>query len=270
MWVFFILALVGLIVSIAAHLSTFFGIDLRGFSSLWILLFGVLFIVFLPAIAVASQLPRGDRGNVQPFKFAPGWMRLLTFTVAIYAAINFVTFCFLMSDGSPYEENGQYVVRNHGKLVAITAAEYRQSRVYDVRGFTGHAMFFYAAAMTLLASGIRYRKLAADSGLSAGGLASQQGRWPLWVHTIFAVILQTIGFFAGPALYIGSLVVFHWQLGCFGTLLWVATPWPGLAFALYLLAEKLPAECPNCGGRAFFVSSRGNHYRCKDCGWTGG
>lgn len=271
MWVFLILALVGLTVSAIAHFSTCMGVDPQdSFPYIWLLHIGI-FVVFLPAIAIQSLLPRDQKGNLQPLAFAPRWMQRLTIVAFIYMIVNFVVFIILTHAGSPYKENGRYVLRDHGKFVrSITQAQYHRYRAYEVRGFSGHWVFFYLAAVTTLVSGIRYRSLVGDSDLSAGGLTTRTGHRPLWVHTIFAVILQAIGFFAGPALYITGLEVFHWRPGCFGMLLWLATPWPGLAFALYLLQNKLPAECPNCGGRAFFVSSRGNHYRCADCGWTGG
>jgi hypothetical protein len=271
MRIIFYLALVGLLLSAAAHFSTYMGIDPQErFPYIWLLHIGI-FIVWLPAVAVQGMLPRDEKGRFKPFQFAPRWMQLLTGVAFVYALVNFAVFIFLISSGSPYKENGQYVLKDHGKLVRqITEQEYHQYRAYEVRGFSGHWMIFYLAAMTMLASGMAFRRMATNSGLSATITDDGRKHTSLWVRTIFAVIVQAIGFFFGPAIFITCLIAFRLKIGCCGSVLWLATPWPGLSIARYLLAHKLPAVCPMCGGRAYWVSSRGSHYRCADCGWTGG
>jgi hypothetical protein len=271
MRIFFFLALVGLILSAAAHFSTYLGVDPQErFPYIWLLHIGI-FVVCLPAFAIQGMLPRGDGGKFKPFEYAPKWMRLLMGVAFIYAIVNFVIFIFLMSSGSPYRENGRFVLKDHGKLVRqITEQEYHQYKAYEVRGFSGHWMLFYAAALTMLASGIAYREMGTNSGLSATIADDGRRGKPLWVHTVFAVMVQAIGFFFLPAIFIVCLMTFHLNIGCCGAVLWLATPWPGLGVALYLLQHKLPGVCPMCGGRAYWVSSRGTHYRCADCNWMGG
>jgi hypothetical protein len=265
------LAFIGLVLSAAAHFSTFFRIDpQQSFPYIWLLHIGI-FVVFIPAAAVQGMLPRNSSGKLQPFAFAPKWMQVLTIGAFIYMFVNFITFAIMMPSGSPYKENGQYVLREHGKLLRpITEQEYHRYRAYEVRGFSGHWMGFYAMAMTMLASAIVYRKSVADSGLSPTNLDPGRTGRPLWVHTVFAVLLQIVGFFFLPAIYIIALTKFDLHIGCCGAVLWLATPWPGLAVSLYLLRNKLPGTCPKCGGRAFWVSSRTGHYRCADCGLAGG
>lgn len=270
MRIFIFLAFLGLVVSLAAHISTYLGVDPeQSLPYIWLLHIGI-FVVWLPALAVQGTLPRGADGKFKPFAYAPKWMRWLTSAAFAYALINFAVFIFLVHTGSPSYEGGRYILQNHGKFVRqISEQEYHQYRAYEVRGFSGHWMLFYAAAMTMLASGIRYRNMS-DEG-SVPPAEDRQRRIGLWVHSAFAIILQMIGFFFGPAIFIGCLILTKTHFGCFSAVLWFLTPWPGLAFAHYLLKYKLPATCPKCGGRAFWTGTQaGQNYRCADCGWRMG
>jgi hypothetical protein len=76
----------------------------------------------------------------RPFPFA---LRAACVIAGIYAVINFALFFFLMEYGSPAEENGRYVLQNHGKVIRfLSAEEYQRFRAYEVRGFSGHWMLF--------------------------------------------------------------------------------------------------------------------------------
>ena len=271
MRLFFLLAAAGLVISAAAHFSTYAGYDPQeAFPYIWLLHIGI-FLVFLPAIAVQSGLPRDGKGNTKLFAFAPRWMQLAAYVLFAYAFVNFAVFMFRSSSGSPSERNAKFVLQSHGRVIReLTAQEYHFQKALVVRGFSGHWMLFYAAAMTTLSSAMRYRKTVTNTGLVSTPTYDGRKGIPIWVHTIFAVVLQMTGFFLGPLIFIGSMMMFHWNLGCFTAVAWFLTPWPGLALALYLLGNKLPAVCPQCGGRAYWISAKGNHFRCNDCNWTGG
>ncbi|HEY1683198.1 MAG TPA: hypothetical protein VGG19_00420 [Tepidisphaeraceae bacterium] len=197
-------------------------------------------------------------------------MQFLTGAAFVYAIINFAVFIFLVRAGSPTIEKGRYIIEDHGKFVRqISEQEYHRYQNYEARGFSGHWMFFYAAAMTALASGIAYRNTS-DEGLVPPP-ENRQARTSLRRHQVFAMILQMLGFFAGPIIFITFIIVTHFKFGCFSVILWFLTPWPGLAVAHYLLGHKFPALCPKCGGRAYWTSAKtGQNYRCADCGWQMG
>jgi hypothetical protein len=271
MIILFLLAFIGLIVSALVHFSTFAGIDpQQSLPYVWLLHIGI-FVVAIPAAAVQGLLPRDPGGKFKPFAFAPKWMQQLTTAAFIYMFINFLTFAVVMHSGSPYRENGQYLLRDHGKVVRqITEQEYHRYRAWEVRGFSGHWMAFYSLAMTMLASAIVYRSTTTNSGLSATNFGPGRTGRPIWVHTILVVLFQMIGFFFLPISFMIAISRFNLRVGCFVPFLVFASAWFGLFVSLKLLKTNFPATCPKCGGRAFWVSNRGGNYRCADCGWAGG
>lgn len=270
MLMLFLLALIGVIVSAVLHFSTCWGMGWQAsMPYVWLLGIGV-FVVWVPAVAIQGMLPRKKNGALQPFAFAPKWMRLLSGAAFAYAIINFAVFIFIMGATYAVRVNGHYELREHGRVIRqITEQQYDRYKTYEFRAFSGVLMVVYLAGMTLLASAMAYQRSQNSAGAPPGVSVGGPNPRPLWVHTVFAVILQMVGFFVGPALFILTLMRFHVPFGCCGALLWMATPWPGLALALYLLAHHFPAVCPKCGGRAFWTNKRGTPYRCADCGWIG-
>jgi hypothetical protein len=156
--IFAALAAAGLAVSAAVHFSTFAGVDpLDVLPLVWVLHLGI-FLVFAPGIAAANRVKRGDRGSfASQFPHAPRWLIGMTGFLFVYALVNFAVFIFLMRDGSPTRrEDGTYAVTDHGRVVReISAGEFHRRQGYVARGFSGHWMLFYSAALTMLVSSAR-------------------------------------------------------------------------------------------------------------------
>jgi hypothetical protein len=67
---------------------------------------------------------------------------VLGIILILYVLINFLLFLGHSWNGSPTEMNGRYYLNNHGQYTEITEQEYKQYQAYEVRGFSGHWMFF--------------------------------------------------------------------------------------------------------------------------------
>lgn len=164
-------AALGLCLSISVHFATFTGFDVMASSPLvWLLHVGI-FVVWIPVVLLANRayidsgLWRSKRGNMEAaIRSAPIWMRRLTWAFGMYAAVNFVVFFLTMSlvfgRGEPRLQNGNYVIR--GKRGAVirpsSEQEYHHFNAVLLRGFSGHWMVFYMAAITVLYSSIRERR----------------------------------------------------------------------------------------------------------------
>lgn len=81
----------------------------------------------------------------------PVWLIVIAITGFIYGIINFILFLKSSHLGSPSIRDGQYILHNHGTLVKIlTEQEYHHYKANEVRGFSGHWLFFYSIAATIL------------------------------------------------------------------------------------------------------------------------
>lgn len=133
---FLVLAVVGLVLSLAVHVVALFGQQQPLGEAVWALHIGI-FVVCLPAMLVSYRL-------VKEFKYkdmwraalrgCPPWMRRLTAAFGVYAAVNFVIFAALAPPG----EAGRVV--NAPPIV--------------LRGFSGHWMVFYSAAAAMFYSAV--------------------------------------------------------------------------------------------------------------------
>jgi len=86
---------------------------------------------------------RASREFVATLVSSPMWVRIVSVTFFVYVAVNFWMVMKVMQDGNPEETNAGYYVNNHGQLVReSTEVEYRSLSAYQVRGFSGHWMFF--------------------------------------------------------------------------------------------------------------------------------
>lgn len=158
--IFAAIALLGLVLSVIVHLSTFFGIDPQEiFPPIWLLHLGI-FVVFIPGIIANKRRDSSSKKSLSDqFPYAPRWMIAMTVCLFAYAIINFATFFFLMHEGQPTrEEDGTFAIKNHGRFVRnISEQEYHRYRGYEVRGFSGHWMLFYSAAAMMLVSATQRR-----------------------------------------------------------------------------------------------------------------
>jgi hypothetical protein len=130
---FIALSAIGLLLSIIAHVIALSGGQVPYGNYAWGLHIGI-FIVWLPAVLVAnkyaSDFKRKDLWKAA-LRGCPTWMRRTTYFFFGYAVLNFIIFAVLMN--------------NVGKTsTANNAAQFR--------GFSGHWMAFYSAALSILYS----------------------------------------------------------------------------------------------------------------------
>ena len=130
---FLALALLGFVLSVAAHLAAVAGSPIPFGKGVWILHIGI-FVVWLPTVLVAYRMTRG--ANRKDFwKIAlvgcPKWMRTALYIVFGYAILNFVFFIATVPSRPQLQGDAPPQV---------------------VRGFSGHWMIFYGAAFATLYS----------------------------------------------------------------------------------------------------------------------
>ena len=140
-------------VSLVAHLSTFFNIDFMDISDIWwlhILIFPIVGI----AIMMVNQIAKKEKEAFNlVLRHAPLWMQLGLGICFAYAILNFVVSILILNEGlSPIQEGNRYMLKSHGKVIReITEAEYHRHRAYVTRGFSGHWLLFYSLIATMLA-----------------------------------------------------------------------------------------------------------------------
>jgi hypothetical protein len=131
LWVFVFLFGVGLVVSLWVHLGAVMGRRVAPEAFFWMVHVGV-FVVWFPAVFVAQRLVgnvnREDLWKVV-LKGSPDWMRYMVYGFFGYAFVNFMFMTKAPSGGSG--ANPPAVVW---------------------RGFSGHWMLFYSAALAILYS----------------------------------------------------------------------------------------------------------------------
>jgi len=149
LYLFIALSAAGLILSLIVHLSAVLGHELGLGQAVWALHIGI-FAVWLPAILVINRTT-GDFRRRDLWKAAlrgcPNWMRKMTYGFAGYAIVNFIIFVFLM--------------------VSHPAINSNEPTPATLRGFSGHWMAFYSAALSVLYSATRIKEV--DAGRRCRG-----------------------------------------------------------------------------------------------------
>jgi len=140
--VFMISAAAGLLLSLGVHCLALMGISNPVGDAAWSLHVGI-FVVWIPAVLVTRHLVRTSRTQRQFWNTAlegcPRWMRTIVYCFFGYAVLNFILFvAFHVRVG---EMNG----------------EGNETPAAVFRGFSGHWMAFYSAAMAILFSAARMR-----------------------------------------------------------------------------------------------------------------
>lgn len=128
-----VLAAIGFVLSVAAHISAVAGWPIPGGKAVWTLHIGI-FIVWLPTVFVAYRLTRGaQRKDFWKVALAgcPKWMRIALYGIFGYAALNFISFML--------------TTMNHPHIQGDAPPEV-------IRGFSGHWMVFYSVAFATLYS----------------------------------------------------------------------------------------------------------------------
>ena len=128
----------GLVLSLAAHILSFFGIQFGGMP-LFIGLHVGIFPLWIPVVFIAQKM----MGGVQRKDFwkvalsgCPVWMRYMTYGFFIYAVVNFAIFIILVSMHPPAKGGGAPPPE-------------------VLHGFSGHWMAFYSAAFAILYAAAR-------------------------------------------------------------------------------------------------------------------
>jgi hypothetical protein len=135
LWVFVLLAAIGLVVSLWVHLGAVMGRRVAPEAFFWMLHVGI-FVVWFPAMFVAQRLVgnvnRKDLWKVV-LKGSPDWMRYMVYGFFGYTVVNFLFFVT--------------------KAPAGGGGPNPPAEVW--RGFSGHWMAFYSAALAILYSAVR-------------------------------------------------------------------------------------------------------------------
>jgi hypothetical protein len=138
------LALLGFLLSLAAHVAALAGVDVMGrVPQVWGLHVGI-FVVFLPFVMSSRKLV-GRRPSLATLRpLFPTWVLVIGGAVGAYAVLNFALFIAGTQGGTPEIRGEHFVLQNHGRLVReLSAAEYTALRANVVRGFSGHWLAFY-------------------------------------------------------------------------------------------------------------------------------
>ncbi|HWL54974.1 MAG TPA: hypothetical protein VNQ90_21200 [Chthoniobacteraceae bacterium] len=130
---FMILAAIGFLASVGAHIASLLDLTLPGGKLVWLLHAGV-FIVWFPAILLASRINRG-RPQFEYWKSVlsgcPPWMRYAVCALFVYAIGNFAWFM---------------------ATTGLQPPPIGDAPPSIVRGFSGHWLIFYGAAFAMLFS----------------------------------------------------------------------------------------------------------------------
>jgi len=140
------IAALGLGLAIAVHVRTFYpgpSIVTQDGSPVWLLHVG-MFVVFVPMF-FSIRMEFGRRPKMRELlSLFPPRARAALVAAMLYTVFNFLAFFVLSEGGTPEIRNNQFVLMNHGKLIRnLSRDEYLTFKRYEVRGFSGHGIFFY-------------------------------------------------------------------------------------------------------------------------------
>ncbi|MCU0350347.1 MAG: hypothetical protein MUF43_05880 [Flavobacterium sp.] len=160
----FYFALTGWTLGIIVHMLSLADIDVtEKVPFVWFLHFGI-FVVWIPVVLdlkkneeLQQYQQSGMPNRMNPIKFfkiifkeTPTWMIIIAGAGFFYASINFTLF-ISSQIGTPDVKDGQFILHNHGQLIkTLTEQEYHHYIANEVRGFSGHWIFFYGIATAVL------------------------------------------------------------------------------------------------------------------------
>jgi len=149
-----VLSLLGLFLSLIAHISALAGIDLKLGIGVFVL-HGGIFLVWFPAVLLAMRLGRG-KTNAWGFGFSswkqvlagcPLWMTYLLIGLFAYVFLNFFLF---MKDVPTEHQQGS------------------PASPEVIRGFSGHWLVFYYAAFAIAYSAFKKPELLGNAACQNG------------------------------------------------------------------------------------------------------
>jgi hypothetical protein len=149
-----VMAIIGLVLSIAAHAATFFPAS-GVIEQAWLLNVG-LCAVWVPLLALGTYrifdiANVGETWTTIP-RHAPEWAKGVAVGLLIYAVFNFLFSMIVLNQGAyPAEVDGRYVLHTYNfgvVLKELTREEFLLHQAYTLRASSGHWIFlFYLAAM---------------------------------------------------------------------------------------------------------------------------
>ena len=137
---FMVLATIGFLLSLAAHIASILGLPVPGGNLVWSLHVGI-FVVWFPAVLIGSRINRGRPGSElwkNVLSGAPTWMRYAGYALFAYAAANFIWFFAVTRSGAALEGDSAFS---------------------EIRLFSGHWLVFYGAGFAILFSAYRNPRL---------------------------------------------------------------------------------------------------------------
>jgi hypothetical protein len=137
-------ALTGLVLAAVAHVCALAGVDVaEHVPFVWLLHIGIFF-VFGPFVFSSRKILGKHPSLADMRALVPGRVYAAGLAIFIYAIVNFALFALATQGGNPAIEAGKYVLQNHGRLIReLSASEYHALRANELRGFSGHWIFFY-------------------------------------------------------------------------------------------------------------------------------
>ena len=117
----------------------------------------LLFFVWTVSVHVLVGRKGCDFNTFQSFASKP--FGLITAVCIAYTVFDFVLCMFLLREGGPGIENGQYALMNHGFVRYISREEFEHLSLVESRLFTGHPLVFTASSMQVLAGHRKWKQL---------------------------------------------------------------------------------------------------------------
>jgi len=156
----FIMALVFFTLSFAVHLSTFSDYNIqKDLPYIWVI-HVCIFALLLPLLLSLNKYDK----NKDFMDSTPPWFKSLWALFLIYALLNFIVTLFVLKEGcdSSIIDWKYYLTSKSNIVREITREEYEKNKIYDVRLFSGHWMFFYifiaGTAYSVISDGTRKTK----------------------------------------------------------------------------------------------------------------
>jgi hypothetical protein len=137
-------ALMGFVLAAVAHVFALAGVNVaEHVPFVWLLHVGI-FVVFIPFVFSSRKILGKQPSLADMRALVPARVYVVGLAIVIYAIVNFVLFAAATEGGNPAIEAGRYVLQIHGRLVReLSFAEYEALRANELRGFSGHWLFFY-------------------------------------------------------------------------------------------------------------------------------
>jgi hypothetical protein len=145
-----LIALVGLVASVAVHLSTFLGGPFAArVDKVYPLHIGIFPLFFALVFALRAEM-KGMNGMEKAelkrrlLGSVPHWGKVLFVFAFLYTPVNFFSTMAQTGGASAQQCRGEYVLTSHGRTVRkVTREEAMQHEMLMARGFSGHWMMFY-------------------------------------------------------------------------------------------------------------------------------